>query len=156
MALILGVDPGSRQVGLGLIRAEAHHIAFVAAHLIKLKSPSVPDRLGALLGTFQAYLNEWKPDGVAIEDTFYSKNVRSLVVMARVSGVLIGEARHLEYPLTLYTPAVVKKTVTGTGQADKEQVAYMVKRFLNLSGNAPQDALDALAVAITQAHSQGL
>ena len=156
MALILGVDPGSRHVGLGLVNAEHHQITFKTAHILSLKNPSVPDRLGAVLGTFMDYLKEWKPDAVAVEDTFHSKNVRSLVVMARVSGVIVGAARHLGYPLYLYTPAVVKKTVTGTGQADKEQVAYMVKRYLNLTGDAPQDALDALAVAITHAHSAGL
>jgi len=156
MALILGVDPGSRLIGLGLIKAERHQITFVTAHILSLKNPSVPDRLGAVLGTFQDYLKQWKPDGVAVEDTFYAKNVRSLVVMARVSGVILGAARSLNYPLFLYTPTRVKKTVTGTGQGTKEQVAYMVKRLLALTGDAPQDALDALAVAITHAHSQGL
>ena len=115
----------------------------------------LPER-GWQLWSFQDYLKQWKPDAVAIEDTFYSKNVKSLVVMARVSGVIIAAARNMNYPLFLYTPTRVKKTVTGTGQGTKDQVAYMVKRLLALTGDAPQDALDALAVAITHVHSEGL
>ena len=156
MPLLLGVDPGSRQVGLGLLRVEGRRPSFVAAHILKLQPRLLGDRLAVLLENWEAYLAEWKPDLVVMEDQFFAQNVKSLVVLSRVSGALLGHARWRGYPVELYSPAVIKKTVTGTGQATKDQVEYMVKRFLGLSGDAPPDALDALAAALCHAHSAGL
>jgi crossover junction endodeoxyribonuclease RuvC len=99
-------------------------------------------------------VRETKPDALSVEDIFYGKNVKSLIKQGHVRGVVLLVATHSHIPVFEYTPLEVKKAVVGYGRAEKHQVQQMVKAMLNLSNVLPEDASDALAVAICHAHTQ--
>ncbi len=145
---ILGVDPGSRTIGLAIILKEREKIRYVTSHTLKIKKGELPSKLSYILEQFKEYILKYKPDMVSIEDHFYHKNPKVLLLLGRISGVLIAQSSRMGLPVSLYSPSEMKKSITGTGGASKEQVAYMVKKILNLKGEAPMDATDAIGIAL--------
>jgi len=152
--LILGLDPGSRHTGFGLVRQHGPKLEVVEFGRFTV-SPrtSLTARLGALSADLEELLRSLEPGVVAIESTFLGMNPRSLMVLAQARGALLSVVGRRSVRVVEYSPAEVKSAVTGNGRADKEQVARMVRLLLALPDDPlPADATDALAVAICCAH----
>lgn len=154
--IILGIDPGTIVMGYGLIKIEGQKMSVIQYGVIHLKKyPSHELRLKKIFERISAIIEEFCPDEVALEAPFFGKNVQSMLKLGRAQGVAMAAALTREIPITEYAPLKVKKSVTGKGQASKEQVCAMVMNLLKIK-DAPEllDATDALAVAITH-HFQG-
>ncbi|TKJ34488.1 crossover junction endodeoxyribonuclease RuvC [bacterium (candidate division B38) B3_B38] len=151
---ILGVDPGSRATGYGLIEKEGERLLFIACGVIQPPQNSpFPIILKELYQKLQQLIQLHQPEVIVLEDLFYSRNVRIALNLGHIRGVLMVAAINSGLPVAEYTPLEVKKAVVGYGRADKYQVQQMVKHLLGLSTlPQPYDASDALAVAICHAH----
>jgi len=153
---LLGIDPGSRRTGLGLIDVDAYgHYSFVHCEVLNLliDTDSFPERLGKLAEGIDAIIDAWQPQQVAIETVFMDKSATSALKLGHARGAAIATVVRRGLPLSEYAPRVIKQSLVGKGAADKEQVQHMVRILLNLqSGRLLADAADALAVALTHAH----
>jgi len=154
--LILGVDPGTRHTGYGLLKARGRELELVAQGRLS-PSPAwpLPRRLAHIHHGLSELMRGYGPQAVAVEDIFYGKNVRSALILGHVRGVVLLVAAQSGAEVFEYAPRLVKNTVAGYGQAEKEQVAHMVGELLRFKETLAADAADALAVAICHA-SQGL
>lgn len=149
----MGIDPGTHITGYGIIDITGRCEQYVTHGEIKVKRGTpLPHCLRILFETIQRIIAEAKPQIIALEEVFYGKNVQSLLKQSHARGVIILAAAQSEIPLYEYSPLEVKKAVVGYGRAEKLQVQHMIKAFFNLPDVLPQDASDALAVAIC--HSQ--
>jgi crossover junction endodeoxyribonuclease RuvC len=148
---VLGVDPGLTRCGLGVIDGAAGRRVDLV-HFDVVRSDPQADtaaRLLALERALDAAFDRWQPDAVAVERVFSQHNVRTVMGTAQASGVALLVAARRGLPVALHTPSEVKAAVTGSGRADKAQVAAMVTRVLRLADPPkPADAADALALAI--------
>lgn len=151
---VLGIDPGSRYTGYAIIDVVGTNACVVEHGVFNLpqKQP-VMERLKLLDVSLRALVDEHRPDEVVVEEIFVAHNVRSALVLGQVRGVVIVAAG-ANCPVFEYSARAVKKAVTGYGQADKEQVAQMVKTLLHLPETPRQDAADALALALCHMHSR--
>lgn len=150
---ILGVDPGSLSAGWGVLDAVPGwgRVSFGVVAV----SGEVPRRLAMLSRRFREIAEEFRPDVAALEEPFFGKDVRSLLRLGEARGAILAVFADLGIPIVQYPPAVVKRAVTGNGNAAKSQVAAMVARLLGGSvREAKEDASDALAVALCCAHRQ--
>lgn len=147
--LILGIDPGSVHTGYGFLEKHGSSLRVVDAGRFSCpRGESVPARLGRLVGWVAGLVEARRPDLAALESPFQGLNARSLIVLAQARGALLAHLAHSGIEICEYSPAEVKSAVTGSGRADKQQVARMVRLLLSLEGGAwPTDATDALAVA---------
>jgi crossover junction endodeoxyribonuclease RuvC len=148
---VLGVDPGLTRCGMGVVDgAPGRRIAMVEVSVARSGSDDpLERRLLAIESALERVLDETAPDAVAVERVFSQHNVRTVMGVAQVSGVVIAAAARRGLPVALHTPSEVKAAVTGNGRADKDQVGAMVARLLGLSEvPKPADAADALALAI--------
>ncbi|MDP9496979.1 MAG: crossover junction endodeoxyribonuclease RuvC [Actinomycetota bacterium] len=147
---VLGVDPGLTRCGLGVIDGVPGRAALVAVDVVR--TPAGDDlgrRLVALEGVLEEWLDEHRPDAVAVERVFAQANVRTVMGTAQSAAVAVVCAARRGLPVALHTPSEVKAAVTGSGTADKAQVGVMVARLLRLPGPPrPADAADALALAV--------
>jgi len=148
---VLGVDPGLTRCGIGVVDgAVGRPLTLVEVDVVR-SSPDSPveQRLLGIAEAVDAWLDRHAPDVVAVERVFSQHNVRTVMGVAQVSGVVITAAARRGVPVALHTPSEVKASVTGSGRADKTQVASMVMRLLRLAEPPrPADASDALAIAI--------
>lgn len=154
---ILGVDPGSLVTGYGVIDADGRHLRRVTSGVILLQpGAALPERLGRIYDGLMAVMEEHRPECFCIETAFYGKNVQSTLKLGQVRGVAILAAMHHHLPVTEYAPREVKRVVTGTGAAAKQQVAFMVQTLLALTGGFRRsDEADGLALALCHAlHAQ--
>lgn len=153
--LIMGVDPGLARMGYGLIREQSGRWKVVdCGTLSTAAGEPVEKRLVALFEGLSGLLEEHKPQVMALERLFFSKNVTTGMVVGQARGVAVLTAGLAKIPVFEYRPAEVKQAVTGYGHADKQQVQRMVKLLLGLTETPkPDDTADALAVALT--HAQG-
>ena len=153
--LILGLDPGSAITGYGLISAEHGKYNMLDYGALRTEpGPSDAERLVLLYDKLRDLLQEKHPDCIAIEQLFFNKNATTAVPVGQARGVLLLACAQAGLPIAEYTPLQVKQALTGYGRADKSQIQYMVTRLLNLSSiPKPDDAADALAIAITHAHN---
>ncbi len=146
---VLGLDPGSRRTGYGVVEREGNVLRALAHGVI---APSARLDLAHRLATIVARAGEimdlHRPAAVVVEEAFYHESVRSTLVLGHVRGALLVAAVQRDIPLAEYSPREIKLSVTGTGAASKDQVAFMVRRLLGLRGALPPDAADALAGAI--------
>lgn len=151
--VILGIDPGTQVFGYGIIRLEGNKMVAVQLGVVKLdKFKAQEIRLAKIFEKVMQLIEEFLPDEMAIEAPFFGKNVQSAIKLGRAQGVSIAAAISRQIPIVEYAPKKVKQSVTGNGNASKEQVAAMVIRLLGLQlQNYLADATDALAVAITHA-----
>jgi crossover junction endodeoxyribonuclease RuvC len=149
VVLVLGIDPGSKYTGYGLVRRQGAKLVFEAAGRIKTQAADpLADRLYEVFGGLRAVLTEYAPQAVAVEDVFFAKNVRSAVRLGHVRGVALLAAAEAGLKVFEYPPASIKQAVVGYGRADKNQVGLMVRQLLGLRQPLPEDAADALAAAI--------
>lgn len=155
--VILGIDPGTQVFGYGIIQQEGIKMTAVQLGVVKLeKFKSQEIRLAKIFEKVTQLIEEFLPDEMAIEAPFFGKNVQSAIKLGRAQGVSIAAAIARQIPIVEYAPKKVKQSVTGNGNASKEQVAAMVVRLLNLKeDNFLHDATDALAVAITHINQSG-
>jgi len=116
----------------------------------------VPERLGALLGALETLVAAQRPDALAIEAAFVRENARTALVLGQARGLALAVASRAGLPVFEYEPALVKRTIVGTGRAEKAQMQAMVKVLLGLDAEPPEDAADALAVAVMHAHASAL
>ena len=149
MSLVLGIDPGSKYTGYGLVRREGSSLKLVEAGRIKA-APKDPlaARLSQIFRGLKEVLSRHSPDSVSVEDVFYAKNVRSAVRLGHVRGVALLAAAEAGLEVHEYSPAAIKMAVVGYGRADKDQVVHMVKQILGAQGKLAEDAADALAAAV--------
>ncbi len=156
--LTLGIDPGTATTGFGLIKEKKDRLAFVDHGIISTsKKDSSQDRLRKIYSELKNILIEFKPDAVAIERLFFGKNSKTAIAVGQARGIALLTAAELKIPIAEYTPLQVKMAITGYGKADKKQVQQMVKTLLRLDFiPKPDDAADALAIAITHLHSHKL
>ncbi|PKM76740.1 MAG: crossover junction endodeoxyribonuclease RuvC [Firmicutes bacterium HGW-Firmicutes-15] len=156
--LVLGIDPGTATTGYGLVKHEGGREIMIRYGVIKT-SPSLdmPRRLVKINREYTGLLDEFNPDAVAIEEIFHHKNAKTVISVAQSRGVLLMTAAAREIEVAEYTPLQVKQAVTGYGNADKRQVQIMVQKILTLDKiPQPDDAADALAIAICHLHSYRL
>jgi crossover junction endodeoxyribonuclease RuvC len=153
----LGIDPGLRITGFGVIDQDGQQLHYVASGCIKTQAGELPERLKAILNSLGVVIAQHKPDQVAIEKVFVNVNPQSTLLLGQARGAAICAAVLADLPVGEYTALQVKQAVVGNGHAEKEQVQLMVQRLLKLSGTPSPDAADALACAICHAHGgQGL
>ncbi|MFL6182466.1 MAG: crossover junction endodeoxyribonuclease RuvC [Actinomycetes bacterium] len=148
---VLGVDPGLTRCGLGVVEGSPGRRLTLVEVSVARTAPEEPleSRLLAIEAAVEAALDATMPDAVAVERVFSQHNVRTVMGVAQVSGVVITAAARRGLPVALHTPSEVKAAVTGHGRADKDQVGAMVARVLGLDAvPKPADAADALALAI--------
>jgi crossover junction endodeoxyribonuclease RuvC len=148
---VLGIDPGLTRCGYGVIDVEPNRRATLVTVGVFRTEPetALEHRLRALGRAVAAVLDDFRPDAVALERVFAQRNVRTVMGVAQVSGIVLAGAAERGLPIELHTPSEVKAAVTGYGNADKAQVGLMVARILRLDGvPKPADAADALALAL--------
>lgn len=148
--IILGIDPGTVVMGYGLIHIKGKKIEMLASGVIKLdKLKDHPTRLKKIFDRTLEIIKEYHPDEMAIEAPFFGKNVQSMLKLGRAQGVAIAAALSRNLPVSEYSPRKIKQSVTGNGNASKEQVFGMLENLLGTKlGNIPLDASDGLAAAI--------
>ena len=153
---IIGLDPGYGILGFGVIDYEKNKHTLVDYGVIKTsKDLAFPDRLLHIGKRLNELLNIYKPDEMAVEELFFHKNAKTAMFVAQARGVILYVAREHDIPLYEYTPLQIKQGLVGYGRAEKIQIQQMVKIFLNLQKiPKPDDAADALAVAITHSNTK--
>lgn len=153
--LVLGIDPGTATTGYGLVRDTETGIAVVTwGTITTAKGLSMPQRLREIHVQLGQLLREHRPDGAAVEKLFFQRNVSTAMTVGQARGVALLTLAEAGVPVGEYTPNEVKQAVAGYGSADKPQMQMMVRTLLNLREiPKPDDAADALAVAICHLHS---
>jgi len=155
--IILGIDPGTVVFGYGIIKQQGQKITAIQMGVVKLdKFKSHEIRLARIFEKVTMLIEEFLPDEMAIESPFYGKNIQIALKLGRAQGVSMAAAIARQIPIVEYAPKKIKQSVTGNGNASKEQVAAMVVRLLEIKAeNYLLDATDALAVAITHINQGG-
>ncbi len=153
---ILGLDPGLRVTGYGVIDKTGSTLTYITSGCIKSQTGELPDRLKNILNSVQEVISRYMPGEVAVEKVFVNVNPQSTLLLGQARGAAICAAVSQNLPVSEYTALQVKQAVVGNGHATKEQVQEMVKRLLKLSGYPSTDAADALACAICHAHGGAL
>lgn len=152
MAIILGIDPGSRKLGYGLIRSEHQKLIHLDNGILHIPLTDLSKRLGYIYTHLVDIIKKFEPHSFAIEEVFVHKNVSSALKLGQARGAAILAAVNSDIHVSEYAARTVKQSVVGKGSADKYQVAQMVKILLNLTEPPESDAADALAVAICHAN----
>ncbi|WP_072294306.1 crossover junction endodeoxyribonuclease RuvC [Nitrosovibrio sp. Nv17] len=149
---ILGIDPGLRITGFGIIDKAGGRLSYVSSGCIRTPAGELPSRLKSIMDHLNEIIAEHRPEQVAVEQVFVNVNPQSTLMLGQARGAAICTAVLNDLAVAEYTALQVKQAVVGQGHADKEQVQEMVKRLLNLAGSPGADAADALACAICHAH----
>ncbi len=153
--IVLGIDPGIAIVGYGIIEYKGNKFRTLDYGVIRTRSDQpYPQRLKEIYKAMDSIIKNYQIDAIAIEELFFNKNVKTAIEVAHARGVLVLCSEFNECPTYEYTPLQVKQGITGYGRADKKQVQEMVKLILGLEKiPKPDDAADALAVAISHCHT---
>lgn len=148
--IILGIDPGTTIMGYGVLIISGSAMKLSTLGVLKLsKYNSHPMRLRKIFERTLALVEQYKPDELSIEAPFYGKNVQSMLKLGRAQGVAMAAALYRDIPIFEYSPLQIKKSITGNGNASKEQVAAMLKNLLHFTSNPETlDATDGLAAAV--------
>jgi len=153
MTVIMGIDPGSRQTGYGVIRLEGNRHIYLTSGYLNLAEYPPTERLRQIFIGLRNIIQTYQPHEAAIEQIFMNQNPNSALKLGQARGAAIVA---LEIPVAEYSARQVKQSVVGYGAAKKEQVQFMVQRLLNLTGKMQADAADALAVALCHAQARFL
>ena len=150
---ILGIDPGLRRTGWGIVAVDGSRIGFVACGTVTSDaSAELAMRLATLHEGLRRVLDDWSPDEAAVEETFVNKDAQATLKLGHARGVALLVPALAGLPVAEYAANLVKKSVVGAGHADKRQIGAMVRVLLPKANPDGEDAADALAVAITHAH----
>ena len=154
MSIILGIDPGSRITGWGLISSLGQKTEFIACGCIRMETSPLPERLKVIFDGINQLVEEYQPQESAIEQVFLAKNADSAFKLGQARGAAITALVSQNLPVGEYSARQVKQAVVGKGAADKSQVQHMICHILGLDKAPQEDAADALAIAICHAHTQ--
>lgn len=148
--IIIGIDPGTRACGFGVIEVIGSNIKCREYGVINAKAKlPLEERLYKVNSAIEDLFTMWRPEIVGVEKAFYGKNVQTAITLGHVRGVILLEVHKIEAKLAEFAPTQIKKTVTGNGHATKDQVEYMVRAMLRLPPDPiKDDAFDALAIAL--------
>ena len=150
---ILGIDPGSRNTGLGIIDQAVNKSTLVAAETLRLGGGAMPERLSAIFDGVQTIIKTYRPDVMAIETVFMNRDAQAAIKLGQARGAAICAAVQLNLEVHEYAPRLIKQAVVGRGGADKVQIQHMVKVLLGVKQKLSADAFDALAVALCHSHT---
>lgn len=155
VSIILGIDPGSRLTGYGVIKQNGRNFTYLGSGCIKAiaAGDDLASRLQTIFAGVSELILQFQPDMFAIEQVFMAKNPDSALKLGQARGAAIVAATNNGLTIAEYSARQIKQSVVGTGAADKAQVQHMVKTILKLPGTPQADAADALAVALCHAHS---
>ena len=153
MAVILGIDPGSRITGFGVISSEGSSLRYIASGCVRLSGDDLSDRLRQIFESVNEVIKTHQPTECAVEQVFMSRNASSALKLGHARGAAIVAAVQAEVAVFEYSARQVKQAVVGSGAAQKAQVQHMVQRLLSLSAAPQEDAADALAAALCHAHT---
>lgn len=151
---ILGIDPGSRRTGFGIIEIQGDRATAVHFGVIKAGNGEFTERLGIIFNGIRELIAEYQPREAAVESVFMSHNAASALKLGQARGAAICAVIDAGLPAAEYSPRSVKQAIVGRGAADKQQVQHMVRVLLGLSESPQEDAADALAVALCHHHTQ--
>jgi crossover junction endodeoxyribonuclease RuvC len=154
MAIVLGIDPGSRITGWGLISALGQKNTFIASGCIRMETSPLPERLKQIFDGVSEIIEIYHPQQAAIEQVFLAQNADSAFKLGQARGAAITAIVNKNIEVAEYSARQVKQAVVGKGAADKKQVQHMVCRILQLDSSPQADAADALAIAICHANTQ--
>ena len=149
--IVLGVDPGTATTGYGVVRGDGSAPStLIECGVIRTRPrDTLAQRLGEIYDGIRELIAQHRPDALAVEDVFYSRNVRTTLVLGHARGVILLAGQQASLPIHAYPPAEIKKAIVGTGAATKEQVQFMVTRLLRLkTAPQPSDASDGVAAAL--------
>jgi crossover junction endodeoxyribonuclease RuvC len=150
---ILGIDPGSRITGYGIVDSDGVRSGHVASGCIRLGDGAMADRLGAIFAAVQDLVRQFEPRELAVEQVFVARNAAAALKLGQARGAAICAAVSAGMTVSEYAPRAIKQAVVGTGRAEKPQVQHMVRLILGLDAEPAEDAADALAVALAHAHT---
>jgi len=150
---ILGIDPGLRLTGFGVVDCDGRRLVYVASGVIRTGLGSAPTRLGVIARDLAHVLADYAPAEVVVERVFVNVNPTSTLLLGQARGAAIAAAALAGLPVHEYTPGQIKQAVVGGGRAAKTQVQAMIMRLLALPGLPSPDAADALAAAVCHAHA---
>jgi crossover junction endodeoxyribonuclease RuvC len=152
---ILGIDPGLRATGFGVIEQHGQRLRYVASGVVRSKEgDALPARIQTLFAGISEVIAEYQPDESSIEIVFVNVNPQSTLLLGQARGAALAALTRATLPVSEYTALQVKQAVVGHGKAAKQQVGFMVQRLLGLNAEPTADAADALACAITHAYRQ--
>ena len=155
MIRILGIDPGSRTTGFGVVDVEGQRLICAASGCIHTRGETLAERLADIHRGILEVVEEYAPEEVAIERVFVQRNADSALKLGQARGAAISAVAGLRLPVHEYSPTQIKQAVVGRGNAAKPQVQHMVCALLRLNRTPPADAADALAMAICHGHLRG-
>ncbi len=155
--VIMGIDPGLNRCGWGLVASEGARLSYIA-HGVIAPAPKqqLASRLLCLFEQLGEVLDAHQPNEVAVEETYVNNNARAALALGQARGVALAAAARRGVVVAEYSPATIKKAVVGSGGADKNQIAFMVRRLLPTAGELTADAADALGVALCHAAHAGM
>ena len=153
---ILGIDPGSRLTGFGILDFDGDKLTYVASGTVKSLDGTFPDRLKQIFESVGEIVAEYRPDIVAIETVFMARNAGSALKLGQARSAALCATFAFDVEVFEYAPREIKQAVVGTGAASKEQVQHMVVSMLQLNATPAEDASDALAAAICHGHQRAL
>lgn len=156
MPRILGIDPGSRITGYGLVEETDGRCRYIASGTIKTEGRPFPERLKLIFEHVTTVIEQYQPQILSIESVFVHRNPGSALKLGQARGAAICAAVVRELPVAEYSPSEIKQAIVGSGGAGKEQVQYMVRMLLGLQGALQLDASDALAAALCHGHRSAL
>ena len=151
---ILGIDPGSRLTGFGVVDFRGDSPSYVASGTIKSIDGSFPDRLRQIFETVGTIVDEYRPDIVSVESVFMHKNAGSALKLGHARSAALCATFAFDAEVYEYAPREIKQAIVGTGSATKEQVQHMIVSMLSLDGIPAPDAADALAAALCHGHQR--
>ena len=151
--LVLGIDPGSRTTGYGVIEVRGNKLSYIDCGCIRAGDGELPQRLKIIFATLSEIIAKHQPQQVAIEEVFMGRNAASALKLGQARGAAMSACLNQNLPVDEYSARQVKQAVVGAGAAEKGQVQHMVKALLSISDNIGEDAADALAVAICHANT---
>lgn len=151
MITVLGIDPGSRITGFGLIRVNGNRYEYLVSGCIRMENEAMPARLKTIYNGIQQLIDQYVPSVAVVEQVFVHKNVSSALKLGQARGVAIASCSVRGLDVFEYTPTFVKQSLVGTGRGTKDQVQHMVRALLKLPALPAADAADALALAMCHA-----
>ena len=153
MAIILGIDPGSRVTGYGVIRSHGNRLEFLDCGVVRVEMKSHAERLHTIFKGISQVVEKHKPTEVAIEDVFVGRNASSALKLGQARGAAMVACLQYDIYMAEYSARSVKSSVTGSGSAEKQQVQHMVRAILSFTGDLTEDAADGLAIAVCHANT---
>lgn len=151
MIIVLGIDPGSRVTGYGVIRTNGKSVVYVDSGCIRVKSETLAEKIYEVYSGVSDVMKQHQPQAAAVEQVFLGKNFNSALKLGQARGAALAAIANHHIPIAEYATRTVKQAVVGNGAAEKSQVSHMVRYLLKLSGKPQVDAGDALAIALCHA-----